>query len=153
MKLSDFNADLNEVQWIPMTFNRSSIEYTCISYECKWSEMPVWIFNEFQVFEKIFDCTFTKSNDLFNVFHWSVRKIMKKRLRVWLGRLLRGGPINLKVAQTNHKDRRGPQTSPKDRLDPPKSKKPTKPIWTMNGKRVFHVFICIIYVTGQKLPI
>ena len=74
MKLSEFNADLHEVQWIPMTFNRSPIECTCISYECKWSGMSVWNFNEFQVFEKIFDCTFTKSNDLFNVFYWSLHE-------------------------------------------------------------------------------
>ena len=152
MKLSDFNADLNEVQWIPMTFNRSPIECTCISYECKWSEMSVWNFNEFQVFEKIFDCTFTKYNDLFNVFYESLpnKMIFYRCLK------------DLEAAQSNSKVRLRSKRAGRTVWTPKNQKnlqKPMenwyfyKPVWTMNGKRVFHVFICIIYMTCQKLPI
>ena len=85
--------------------------------------MSVWNFNEFQVFEKIFDCTFTKYNDLFNVFYESLDK-QNVFLLIFEG--FRGGPIKLEGPST-------PQTNRKDRLDPPKSKKPTKTY----GKLVF----------------
>ena len=83
--------------------------------------MSVWNFNEFQVFEKIFDCTFTKSNDLFNVFY---RSLQKNIVFVEFERV-RGGPIKLEGPSTH-------QTNRKDRLDPPKSKQTTK----TNGKLV-----------------
>ena len=85
--------------------------------------MSVWNFNEFQVFEKIFDCTFTKSNDLFNVFYESLDK-QYVFLLIFEG--FRGGPIKLESPST-------PQTNRKDRLEPQKSKKLTKTY----GKLVF----------------